>query len=205
MQQPPAPHLILAIDDDDMVRLMLREILQREGFDVVCAADGRQGLDLCASRKPDLVLLDVMLPDSNGFDCLQTIRRMPGNSILPIVMLTGVDDLDSVNRAFELGATDFIAKPISWPTLPHRLRYLLRSVATLSALAQSEAELRKAQKIAQLGSWDWHVASDSAQCSEEIFNILDIEPLHRELKLQDLLNRWKLRRRQNCSRPSTCA
>lgn len=189
MHQSHAPHLILAIDDDDMVRLMLRDILQREGFDVVCAADGGQGLELCASRKPDLVLLDVMLPDLNGFDCLQAIRRMPGNSILPIVMLTGVDDLESVNRAFELGATDFIAKPISWPTLPHRLRYLLRSVATLSALAKSEAELRKAQKIAQLGSWEWHVASDALQCSEEIFNILDFDPPRQDLNLQDLLNR----------------
>ncbi len=189
MQRPHATHLILAIDDDDMVRLMLQDILQREGFDVVCASSGRQGLEFCTSRKPDLVLLDVMLPDLNGFDCLEAIRQMPGNAILPIVMLTGVDDLESVTRAFELGATDFIAKPINWPTLPHRLRYLLRSVATLSALAKSESELRKAQKIAQLGSWDWHVTSDTLQCSDEIFNILDVDPPRHSFKLLDLLNR----------------
>ena len=166
MNRSPERSLILAIDDDDMVRLMLQNILQRADFDVICAATGQQGLEFVANRQPDLVLLDVILPDINGFDCLQTLKDMPGNSLLPIVMLTGVDDLESVNRAFELGATDFIGKPINWSTLPHRLRYLLRSVATLDKLAKNEAELRNAQKIAQLGSWDWCAKTDRMQWSE---------------------------------------
>ncbi|WP_446811586.1 EAL domain-containing protein [Methylomonas sp. 2BW1-5-20] len=186
MERLPAHSLILAIDDDDMVRLMLQDILQREAFEVICAATGRQGLELVSEKRPNLVLLDVMLPDTNGFDCLQTIRNMPGNAMLPVVMLTGMDDLDSVNKAFQLGATDFIAKPINWPTLPHRLRYLLRAVATLEELAKSEAELRKAQKIAQLGSWDWCVATDNMQWSEEVFNILGVSRHTFEHKRHDL-------------------
>lgn len=167
-------NLILVIDDDDMVRLMLQEILQREGFEVISAATGGQGLKLAASEQPNLVLLDVVLPDLNGFDCLHNIKTMPGNALLPIVMLTGMDDLESVNHAFQLGATDFIPKPLNWPTLPHRLRYLLRSVATLEQLARNEAELREAQKIAQLGSWYWSVANDRMHWSEEVFNILGV-------------------------------
>ncbi|MCQ8117329.1 two-component system response regulator [Methylomonas rosea] len=186
MERLPARSLILAIDDDDMVRLMLQEILQREEFDVICAANGKQGLALAASERPNLVLLDVMLPDLNGFDCLQAIKNMPGNSLLPVVMLTGMDDLESVNRAFQLGATDFIPKPLNWPTLPHRLRYLLRSVATLEELARSEAELRQAQKIAQLGSWYWSVADDHMQWSEEVFNILGTTRSSFEHKCRDL-------------------
>ncbi len=186
MERLPARSLILAIDDDDMVRLMLQDILQREEFDVICAASGQQGLALAASERPNLVLLDVMLPDLNGFDCLQAIKNMPGNSMLPVVMLTGMDDLESVNRAFQLGATDFIPKPLNWPTLPHRLRYLLRSVATLEELARSEAELRQAQKIAQLGSWYWSVADDNMQWSEEVFNILGTNRSSFEHKCRDL-------------------
>ncbi|WP_445369007.1 EAL domain-containing protein [Methylomonas sp. BW4-1] len=186
MQRLPARSLILAIDDDDMVRLMLQEILQREAFDVICAASGKQGLALAASERPNLVLLDVMLPDLNGFDCLQAIKNMPGNSLLPVVMLTGMDDLESVNRAFQLGATDFISKPLNWPTLPHRLRYLLRSVATLEELARSEAALRQAQKIAQLGSWYWSIADDNMQWSEEVFNILGTNRSSFEHKCRDL-------------------
>ncbi|MBD9355955.1 two-component system response regulator [Methylomonas albis] len=186
MERLPARSLILAIDDDDMVRLMLQEILQKEEFDVICVANGKQGLALAASKRPNLVLLDVMLPDINGFDCLQTIKDIPGNALLPVVMLTGMDDLESVNRAFQLGATDFIPKPLNWPTLPHRLRYLLRSVATLDKLARSEAELRKAQKIAQLGSWHWSVADDRMQWSEEVFNILGTNRPLFEHKCRDL-------------------
>ncbi|OQW78018.1 MAG: GGDEF domain-containing response regulator [Proteobacteria bacterium ST_bin11] len=186
MEKLPARSLILAIDDDDMVRLMLQEILQKEGFDVICAANGKQGLALAASERPSLVLLDVMLPDLNGFDCLQTLKNMAGNTLLPVVMLTGMDDLESVNRAFQLGASDFIPKPLNWPTLPHRLRYLLRSVATLAELARSEAELRQAQKIAQLGSWYWSVADDNMQWSEEVFNILGTNRSSFEHKCRDL-------------------
>lgn len=188
MDQLPSRSLILVIDDDDMVRLMLQSILNREGFEVISAINARQGLEILTSQRPDLILLDVMMPDISGFDCLETIRTVAGNELLPIVMLTGADDLKSVNRSFELGATDFIAKPINWPTLPHRLRYLLRANSALEKLARSEAELRKAQQIARLGSWDWSVADDSLQWSEEVFNILGLENASFQKKRQDLAN-----------------
>lgn len=168
-------NLILTIDDDEMMRLMLHDILDREGFEVLTVSNGYEGIEMVKTRHPELVLLDVMMPEMNGFGCLKAIRAIPGMELLPIVMLTGVDDIDSINRAFQLGATDFIAKPISWPTLPHRLRYLLRASAALSRLAKSEAELRAAQKIAHLGNWDWTVANDHMQWSDEVFNILEIK------------------------------
>jgi len=175
-EQPLSRSLILTIDDDDMMRLMLHDILDREGFEVLSVANGFEGIDMVKARRPELVLLDVIMPEMNGFDCLQAIRAIPGMALLPIVMLTGSDDVDSINRSFLLGATDFIAKPISWPTLPHRLRYLLRASSALNRLAKSEAELRTAQKIAHLGSWDWTVEDDSMQWSEEVFNVLHVDP-----------------------------
>lgn len=174
--QLPAHSLILTIDDDDMMRLMLHDILDREGFEVLNATNGSVGIEIIKTRRPDLVLLDVMMPEMDGFDCLQAIRAIPGMELLPIVMLTGADDIDSINRSFQSGATDFIAKPISWPTLPHRLRYLLRASSALNQLEKSEAELRTAQKIALLGSWDWTVADDRMQWSDEVFKMLDVDP-----------------------------
>lgn len=175
-RQPLSRSLILTVDDDDMMRLMLHDILDREGFEVSSAANGHEGIEMVKTRHPELVLLDVMMPEMNGFDCLQALRAIPGMELLPIVMLTGADDIDSINRSFQLGATDFIAKPISWPTLPHRLRYLLRASSALNRLEKSEAELRSAQKIAHLGSWDWTVADDRMQWSDEVFNVLDVDP-----------------------------
>ena len=166
--------LIMAIDDDDMMRMMLHDILEQEGFEVVSAASGQLGLEMLKACPPALVFLDVMMPEMDGFACLQAIRAIPDLALLPVVMLTGADDIASINSSFQLGATDFIAKPISWPTLPHRLRYLLRASSALVQLAKREAELRTAQKIAHLGSWDWHVATDTMQWSEEVFNVLGV-------------------------------
>jgi diguanylate cyclase (GGDEF)-like protein len=128
------------------------------------------------TQRPELIFLDVMMPEMDGFECLQAIRSIPGMELLPIVMLTGADDVDSINRSFQLGATDFIAKPINWPILPHRLRYLLRASSALKQLEKSEAELRSAQKIAHLGSWNWTVANDRMQWSDEVFSVLNIDP-----------------------------
>ncbi|MGZ4968942.1 MAG: putative bifunctional diguanylate cyclase/phosphodiesterase [Methylobacter sp.] len=166
--------LILTIDDDDMVRLMLRDILSREGFDVLGAADGESGLEMFWKHRPDLVLLDVMMPKMDGFACLKTLRAFSSTSLLPIVMLTGVDDVESIHRSFELGASDFIAKPINWSTLPYRLRYMMRASEALGNLARSEAILCNAQKIAHLGNWDWDINNERMTCSEEALNVLGV-------------------------------
>jgi PAS domain S-box-containing protein len=166
--------LILTIDDDDSIRLMLKDILSREGFTVLTAADGQTGLDMFLDHHPDLVLLDVMMPKMDGFACIEALRALPNTCLLPIVMLTGVDDVDSIHRCFDLGATDFIIKPINWPTLPYRLRHLMRTSEALNSLARSETALRNAQKIAHLGSWEWEVDSDLLTYSKETLNVLGV-------------------------------
>ncbi len=165
--------LILTIDDD-MILLMLKDILSREGFEVLSATSGQAGLDMFRERHPDLVLLDVMMPEMDGFACLEALRAIPSNSLLPIVMLTGADDMKSIHRSFGLGATDFIAKPFSWPTLPYRLRYMLSSSEALRNLARSEAILYNAQKIAHIGNWDWEVSTNHMTCSKEALNVLGV-------------------------------
>jgi len=171
--QEPRP-LILTIDDDDMIRFMLKDILTREGFEVVGVASGQAGLEILMEQRPDLVLLDVMMPEMDGFTCLEALRAIPRNSLLPIVMLTGVDDVESIHRSFSLGATDFIVKPINWTTLPYHLRYMLRTNEAFRNLARSEAVLRNAQKTVHLGNWDWEISTDHMTCSNEAFNVLGV-------------------------------
>jgi len=104
---------------------------------VLNASNGFEGIKMIKTRRPDLILQDIMMPEMDGFDCLQAIRAIHGMESLPIVMLTGADDIDSSKRSFQLGATDYIAKPINWPILPHRLRCLLRASPALNPLEKN--------------------------------------------------------------------
>ena len=128
----------LVVDDDQVMRLLESETLSQFGFDVTEAADGEAALELLAGPAPDLVLLDVEMPGIDGFEVCRRIRKRRDMSEVPIIMVTGLDDLDSINLAYESGANDFISKPINWPVLGHRARYVLRSARESSQLRELE-------------------------------------------------------------------
>lgn len=132
---------VLVVDDDDGQRLLAGVSLMQAGFEVVEAANGEQALTLFQGRPPDIVLLDVVMPGLDGFAVCEALRRLPGGH-LPILMVTGLDDLDSIERAYRAGATDFITKPIQWLILHQRVRYILRASQAFLALRESEARFR---------------------------------------------------------------
>ena len=133
---------VLIIDDDAAFSLLAGETLQQGGFDVEIASNSREALAAYEATKPDVVLLDVELPGSNGFDLCATLRALSPGFDVPIVMVTGHDDTDSISRAYEAGATDFIHKPVLWPTLPPRIGFILRAQDNLRALQVSEHKNR---------------------------------------------------------------
>jgi DNA-binding response OmpR family regulator len=139
--------LVLVVDDDRLIRLFVRATLEQAGFRVEEAADGSQALALFPCIHPDLVLLDVTMPGMDGFSVCTTLRQMPQGTHTPILMLTGLEDEASVNRAYEVGATDFTTKPINTALLGHRVRYLLRASCAITALRQSEQALRQEAQI----------------------------------------------------------
>ena len=132
MSSNPAKALILVADDDPTTRLIARETLERAGFEVVEAGDGEQALQLHNSRKIDLMLLDIEMPIRDGYAVCEEIRATETGRQLPICMMTGREDDESIERAYGLGATDFIGKPIPWPVLAHRVRYMLRASQALN-------------------------------------------------------------------------
>lgn len=134
--------LVLIVDDELSARLIMRTTLEESGFDVLEADSVAAAREQFARQEPDLIILDVMLPDGNGIELCAELRQHPRGHNLPIAMATGLDDLLSIQQAYQSGATDFITKPISWGTLGHRVRYLLRAHHAISDLALSESKTR---------------------------------------------------------------
>ena len=179
--------LILVADDDEMQRFLISESLEAEGFQVELVADGAAAVERGEALRPDVVLLDVVMPGMDGYAACAALRALPFGDQLPIVMATGQDDLDSIARAYDAGATDFIAKPINWTLLRHRLRYVYRAGRTLKQLKASELRLAEAQRIAQLGSWEWTIGSDHFRCTPEVLKIFGIAGPSSEVPLAKLL------------------
>jgi len=145
MPASPSPQrgVVLVADDDPVMRLLMLEMLQQVGLDGIEAGDGREALALARERRPDLILMDVEMPHLDGFAACRAIRRSegPGASV-PIVMVTGGDDIEAVTSAYEAGATDFVSKPINWPILGHRVLYVLRASDAIARLRIADAQNR---------------------------------------------------------------
>ena len=132
MQNPPPKahsesaqgRSVLVVEDDVAIAMGLRINLEKEGYDVRVASDGEAGLEAARGRKPDLVILDVMLPNMNGFEVLQTLRR-EGFGMPVIVLSARTGEIDKVT-GLELGAEDYVAKPFSLAELLARVRAALR-------------------------------------------------------------------------------
>lgn len=136
---------ILLIDDSRTMRALLRKALEEAGYSVFEAETGEKGLEVFASVNPDAILLDVEMPGIDGFETCARLRKLPNGEHIPIIMSTSLDDLVSINKAYDAKATDFITKPINWDLIAHRVRYVIRTHLDYIALQNSKAELVKAQ------------------------------------------------------------
>jgi DNA-binding response OmpR family regulator len=145
---------LLFIEDDDQIRLALRLALEDEGYAVEEAADGRSGLAAFDRDEPDLVIVDLRLPDIQGFDVCRTIRA---KSIVPIMIVTAQTDTYDLVAGLEAGADDYVTKPVVPKELAARIRALLRRVhlhessSSPKATTFGDLELRREQGIALKG------------------------------------------------------
>jgi signal transduction histidine kinase len=150
---PDATSPILLVDDDAILRSLARAALENDGFAVEEAADGEEACRVFDACTPQLLVVDVVMPGMNGYDLCRAIRSRPNGGHVPILMATGLDDIESITQAYDAGATDFISKPLNWLILCHRVRYLLRASRALDevqrarlALVRSEADVRVANE-----------------------------------------------------------
>jgi len=114
---------IMVVDDEQAILSLLKHTLEPEGYEVVVAADGRSALALLQEHRPDLVLLDIMMPGLDGFQTLDLIRQ---RSNVPVIMLTARGEVTTVRDALGLGADDYIRKPFHTRELLARIRAKLR-------------------------------------------------------------------------------
>jgi diguanylate cyclase (GGDEF)-like protein/PAS domain S-box-containing protein len=178
----------LIVDDDPAQRLLLQEALIQAGLTVNEAGDGAEALTLFERLSPDLVIMDIKMPVMDGLEACSRIRQLPEGKYVPIVLITGLDDHESIKQAFDADATDFITKPVNWPILNHRVHYLLKASEAFSALHQSETRLFDAQRIAALGNWEWDIVNNKLHWSNQIYQIFGLQPQEFEATYEAFLN-----------------
>jgi len=144
------PPVVLVVDDDLTMRMLVRASLERAGFKVEELTDGNQVLSSLSRIHPDVILLDVMMPGMDGFATCAALRQLSEGKQIPVMMMTGLQDLESINRAYEMGATDFITKPINLAILPHRIHYLHRANQAFEGVRRLVREMTAMAEIGQI-------------------------------------------------------
>lgn len=177
-----SPARILVVDDVPNNVKLLADLLTVRGYDVVTASDGDEALERVRDAKPDLVLLDVMMPRLDGYETCRAIRADPATGILPVVMVTALDPAQERIKGIEAGADDFLTKPINTQELLARVKSLLR-VQSLYTQVQGQA--------AQLAEWN---AKLEARVQEQVAQLERLARLRRFLapKVADMIVAGKL-------------
>ena len=168
--------LVLIVDDDPLFRDLSRASLEQDELRIEEVSSGEAAIKFASCVMPDLIVLDLQMPGMGGYATCQAIRQLPQGEFVPILMMTGVEDVASIAKAYDVGATDFIIKPCNGLILNQRVRYMLRASQNLHVLRNNEARLAQAQRIAQLGGWEWDLSLEQIELSDAACHILGIPP-----------------------------
>lgn len=205
---PPEPggrhDRILVVDDEFVTRTMIRGFLEEAGAEVIEAASGEEAIERFHVAAPRLVLLDVRMPGMDGLATCRALRALPGGAAIPIVMLTGSDDVATIRGSYDAGATDFEAKTVNLLVLWQRIRYLLRANEAANRLRDSEARLAAAERIARTGSWQWSLESGQHRWSPGLHALLAV-PADAPLDHERFLERVHTEEREAVRRALTDA
>ncbi len=177
--------LILVIEDEDTITEFLKTGLKYEGYRVTIAKDGVTGLDYVRELDPDLIILDIMLPDKDGFEICKRVRRRGSN--IPIIMLTAKKEISDKVKGLDLGADDYITKPFSFEELLARIRALLRR----SGRAVESTELRVVDIVLNTETREVYKGGKKISLTPTEFSLLELFIRHprRVFTRETLLNR----------------
>jgi predicted signal transduction protein with EAL and GGDEF domain/DNA-binding response OmpR family regulator len=165
------PRVVL-VDDDSINLLLTASALRPRGFEVIEFTHAELALAWLRSNMVDLVVIDARMPGIDGFELCRRLRSVPSLLWVPVLMLTGLDDDESIDQAYEAGATDFLVKSHQWSLLAGRLRHLLRTARTHQELERSRAKLARAQDLARMGSFEWRMATRTLRLEPEAMRVL---------------------------------
>lgn len=141
---------ILIIDDDATIRLLMKDALTESAYEINEFNNGLDALEYLEQHQADLVLLDVNMPGMSGFEVCTNIRKLSGGSDISIVMVTALEDAESIAKSYDLGATDFISKPINWDTFPYRIQYLIKARNAIVEIKHHKLHLEYMEHISRI-------------------------------------------------------
>ncbi len=145
----------LMADDDPGIRLTLTALLEQKGYRVTAVENGLKAVNAIGKETFDIILLDIRMPEMDGFEACRSIRDLGNGKTVPILMLTGQDDTESIQTAYDVGATDFVSKPINFLLLGFKIDYIVRASNIAVELRKSQQRSNNAQRIANLGHIEW--------------------------------------------------
>ncbi|MBI5184400.1 MAG: sigma-54-dependent Fis family transcriptional regulator [Nitrospinae bacterium] len=168
----PEENCILIVDDEENNRLALKSRLSRKGFKTITACSGKEALESVAKDKPDLVLLDVNMPEMDGFEVCGKIKGGVGEGFLPVILVTARGDKESLIKGFDIGADDYIVKPFDGDELLARVRAMLRIKKLQQALFVCDREVVRLSSELK-GKYHYDNIIGDSHAMEEVFEIMD--------------------------------
>ena len=178
---------VLLVDDDHTARDVARDILEENGYFVTEAINGQEAVAKFGQSNPDIVLMDVEMPIMNGYDACSIIKADPVYGYVPVVMITGHEDKESVERCYASGAADFESKTVNWTVLLPRLKFILRAAENVKKLEVIEKRLNNAQELGDIGHWDWNILTEELFLSDHLYSIFGWAPGSVKLELKSFL------------------
>ena len=161
------PVNLLFVDDDPILREFAIEKLASDRAQIAVAADGEEALAAIRRHLPDIVLLDLQMPKLDGFEVLRALRGDEATVRLPVIVITGRDDVHSIDRAFSEGATSFLVKPINWRQLTYQIRYVYRASQTELSLVEHVDEVDHQKRELEIASAELVTALRGASAASE--------------------------------------
>jgi diguanylate cyclase (GGDEF)-like protein/PAS domain S-box-containing protein len=180
--------LALIVDDDASSRVTMRAALVKAGIEVIEAEDGPSAVESFQTERPDLILLDVVMPDMDGYETCAAIRQLPEGKYAQILMVTALEDIESIERAFDAGANEFVSKPLNLRLLGYTCRYMLRAGRAFHDLDVSQKRLAKTQEVARIGHWEIDFVSNEFKCSPEACQLLGLKRSAYSVTVADFLS-----------------
>jgi len=182
----PRPSRLLIVDDNEMNRDMLARRLSRKGYVIGLAESARELLPRVKEDGIDLVLLDIEMPEVSGLDALQELRKCFSSIELPVIMVTAKNQSDDIVRALDMGANDYLTKPIDFPVALARISTQLSHKMAQEALRESEERYALAARGANDGLWDWNLLTNAVYLSPRWKSMLGFQ----EHEVEDRLEEW---------------
>lgn len=168
---------VMLVDDDESLQVLIGQIAERDGYEYCCASNGTEGLDMLRAEQPDFLILDVMLPDTNGFEICETIRA-EGNGV-PVLFLSAKGDIVDKSIGFKAGADDYLVKPFQLEELSLRIKAHLRRQS--NALGDDDAGGRRQGAVYRVGDlevfpgkYEVKLRGESVQLSLREFELLEL-------------------------------